>query len=143
MRSLTAEEKEELKKEKFGFTGERLSLNFQNIEVRAVLQLIADFTGLNMVASDTVGGNVTLRLKNVPWDQAMDIILKTKGLAMRQDGNVILVAPSEEIAAREKLELEARSRSRSWRRCARSSSRSTTRRRTPSPRCSRPRATRC
>ena len=110
-------------RDKFGYTGERLSLNFQNIEVRAVLQLIADFTGLNLVASDTVGGNVTLRLKNVPWDQAMDIILKTKGLAMRQDGNVILVAPSEEIAAREKLELEARSRSRSSRRCARSSSR--------------------
>ena len=84
-----------------------MSLNFQNIEVRAVLQLIADFTGLNMVASDTVSGNLTLRLKNVPWDQALDIILKTKGLAMRQTGNVILIAPTEEIAAREKLELEA------------------------------------
>jgi type IV pilus assembly protein PilQ len=89
------------------FTGERLSLNFQNIEVRAVLQLIADFTGLNLVASDTVGGSLTLRLKNVPWDQALDIILKTKGLAMRQTGNVMLVAPSEEIAARERLELES------------------------------------
>ncbi|MGI9303425.1 MAG: type IV pilus secretin PilQ [Gammaproteobacteria bacterium] len=89
------------------FTGERLSLNFQDIEVRSVLQLIADFTGLNVVVSDTVGGSLTLRLKNVPWDQALDIILKTKGLAMRQVGNVILVAPSEEIAAREKLELEA------------------------------------
>ncbi len=107
VKPLTEDEQEELQKDKFGFTGERLSLNFQNIEVRAVLQLIADFTGLNLVASDTVGGNVTLRLKNVPWDQAMDIILKTKGLAMRQDGNVILVAPSEELAAREKLELEA------------------------------------
>ncbi len=100
-------EEEAAKKDKFGYTGERLSLNFQNIEVRAVLQLIADFTGLNLVASDTVGGNLTLRLKNVPWDQALDIILKAKGLAMRQAGNVIMVAPSEEIAAREKLELEA------------------------------------
>ncbi|MDX1514571.1 MAG: type IV pilus secretin PilQ [Gammaproteobacteria bacterium] len=100
-------EQAQAEKEKFGYTGERLSLNFQNIEVRAVLQLIADFTGLNLVASDTVTGNLTLRLKNVPWDQAMDIILKTKGLAMRKTGNVILVAPSEEIAAREKLELES------------------------------------
>jgi len=82
-------------------------LNFQDIEVRAVLQLIADFTGLNMVASDTVGGNVTLRLKNVPWDQALDIILKAKGLGMRQIDNVIMIAPNAEIAAREKLELEA------------------------------------
>ncbi len=94
-------------KEQVGFTGERLSLNFQDIEVRAVLQLIADFTGLNMVASDTVGGNVTLRLKNVPWDQALDIILKAKGLGMRQIDNVIMVAPNAEIAAREQLELEA------------------------------------
>ena len=104
---LSKAEKEEVQKQKFGYTGERLSLNFQDIEVRAVLQLIADFTGLNMVASDTVHGNVTLRLKNVPWDQALDIILKSKGLGMRKDGNVILVAPQEEIAAREKLELEA------------------------------------
>ncbi len=89
------------------YTGERLSLNFQDIEVRAVLQLIADFTGLNLVTSDSVRGNVTLRLKNVPWDQALDIILRTKGLAMRKAGNVILVAPSEEIAAREKQELES------------------------------------
>jgi len=95
------------KKRKFGYTGERLSLNFQNIEVRAVLQLLADFTGINMVTSDTVSGNLTLRLKNVPWDQALDIVLKTKGLAKRQSGNVMLVAPSEEITAREKLELEA------------------------------------
>jgi len=92
---------------KFGYTGERLSLNFQNIEVRAVLQLIADFTGINMVTSDTVSGNLTLRLKNVPWDQALDIVLKTKGLAKRESGNVMLIAPTEEIAAREKLELEA------------------------------------
>lgn len=107
VKPLTNKEKEELKKEKFGYTGEKLSLNFQNIEVRAVLQLIADFTGLNMVASDTVDGTVTLRLKNVPWDQALDIILKSKGLGMRKNGNVIMVAPSEEIAAREKLELES------------------------------------
>ena len=107
VKPISEAEQEQADKDKFGYTGERLSLNFQNIEVRAVLQLIADFTGLNLVASDTVTGNLTLRLKNVPWDQAMDIILKTKGLAMRQSGNVILVAPSEEIAAREKLELES------------------------------------
>jgi type IV pilus assembly protein PilQ len=107
LKPLTEAEEEEAKKEKFGYTGERLSLNFQSIEVRAVLQLIADFTGLNMVASDTVTGNVTLRLKNVPWDQALDIILKSKGLGMRQAGNVVMVAPQEELAAREKLELEA------------------------------------
>ncbi len=107
MKPLTKQQEEELKKEKFGYTGERLSLNFQDIEVRAVLQLIADFTGFNLVTSDTVGGNVTLRLKNVPWDQAMDLILKTKGLGMRKNGNVVMVAPQEEIAAREKLELEA------------------------------------
>ena len=101
------EEQERRKKEELGYTGEKLSLNFQNIEVRAVLQLIADFTGLNLVASDTVTGNVTLRLKSVPWDQALDIVLKTKGLDMRQMGNVLLVAPAEEIAAREKAELEA------------------------------------
>ena len=107
VRPLTAEQQEELKKEKLGYTGERLSLNFQNIEVRAILQLIADFTGLNLVASDTVTGNVTLRLKNVPWDQALDIILKSKGLGMRQQGNVMMVAPQAEIAAREKLDLES------------------------------------
>lgn len=101
-------EEEKRRKDKFGFTGERLSLNFQDIEVRSVLQLLADFTGLNLVVSDSVEGNLTLRLKNVPWDQAMDIILKTKGLAQRRAGNVILVAPTDEIAAREKLELEAR-----------------------------------
>ena len=104
---ISKEEKEEQKKDKFGYTGERLSLNFQSIEVRAVLQLIADFTGLNMVTSDAVSGNVTLRLKNVPWDQALDIILKSRGLGMRKAGNVIMVAPSEELAARERLELEA------------------------------------
>jgi type IV pilus assembly protein PilQ len=93
--------------EKKEFTGEHLSLNFQDIEIRAVLQIIADFTGMNMVTSDAVKGNVTLRLQNVPWDQALDIVLKSKGLAMRQMGNVILVAPAEEIAAREKQEFES------------------------------------
>jgi type IV pilus assembly protein PilQ len=106
-RPLTREEKEELQREKQVYTGERLSLNFQDIEVRAVLQLLADFTGLNMVTSDTVGGSLTLRLKNVPWDQALDIILKTKGLSMRRTDNVILVAPTEELAAQEKLEMES------------------------------------
>lgn len=103
---LTAEEAESLREEKFPYTGEKLSLNFQDIEVRSVLQLIADFTGLNLVASDTVSGSITLRLQNVPWDQALDLILKTKGLDKRQIGNVLLVAPADEIAAREKLELE-------------------------------------
>jgi len=105
---ISKEEEEKKKKTKFGYTGERLSLNFQDIEVRSVLQLLADFTGLNLVVSDSVTGNLTLRLKNVPWDQAMDIILKTKGLAQRRAGNVILIAPTDEIAAREKLELESR-----------------------------------
>ncbi len=94
--------------DEFGYQGEQLSLNFQNIEVRAVLQLLADFTGYNLVTSDTVQGNLTLRLKNVPWDQALDIILKTKGLAMRQNGNILLIAPAAEIAAREKQELAAK-----------------------------------
>jgi type IV pilus assembly protein PilQ len=106
-RSLTRQEKEQRRKEMQVYEGDRLSLNFQDIEVRAVLQLLADFTGLNMVVSDTVAGRITLRLKNVPWDQAMEIILKTKGLSMRRNDNVILVAPTEEIAAREKLELES------------------------------------
>ena len=103
---LTVAEVEERRKDKFPFTGEKLSLNFQDIEVRAVLQLIADFTGLNLVASDTVGGSITLRLQNVPWDQALELILKTKGLDKRKVGNVLLVAPADEIAAREKLEIE-------------------------------------
>ena len=103
---LTEAEAESRREEKFPYTGEKLSLNFQDIEVRSVLQLIADFTGLNLVASDTVAGSITLRLQNVPWDQALDLILKTKGLDKRQIGNVLLVAPAEEIAAREKLELE-------------------------------------
>ena len=103
----TKEQQEERRREKLGYTGDRLSLNFQDIEVRSVLQLIADFTGTNIVVSDTVTGNITLRLQNVPWDQALDIVLKTKGLAMRKNNDVILVAPSEEMAAREKLELES------------------------------------
>ena len=94
------------REEEFRFSGEKLSLNFQDIEVRSVLQLIAEFTDLNLVASDTVSGRITLLLKNVPWDQALELILKTKGLDKRQVGNVLLVAPAAEIAAREKLELE-------------------------------------
>ncbi len=90
-----------------GFSGEKLSLNFQNIEVRSVLQVIADFTGLNIITSDTVTGNLTLRLKDVPWDQAMDIIMQNKGLTMRKSGNVIMVAPAEEVTAKEKAQLEA------------------------------------
>lgn len=88
------------------FKGDTLSLNFQNIEVRAVLQIIAEFTGLNLVASDSVQGSITLRLKNVPWDQALDLVLKTKGLDKRQMGSVLLVAPAQEIAEREKAELQ-------------------------------------
>jgi type IV pilus assembly protein PilQ len=89
-----------------GFTGERLSLNFQNVEVRAVLQVLADFTGLNIITSDTVTGNLTLRLRDVPWDQALDIILQSKGLDMRKTGNVVWIAPRDELATREKLALE-------------------------------------
>lgn len=91
-----------------GFKGDRLSLNFQNVDVRAVLQVIADFTGLNIITSDTVTGNLTLRLKDVPWDQALDIMLQAKGLGQRQVGNVILIAPRDEIATKEKLDLESR-----------------------------------
>jgi len=91
-----------------GYQGERLSLNFQNVDVRSLLQVIADFTNLNIITSDSVGGTITLRLKDVPWDQALDIILQSKGLDMRKNGNVVLVAPRDEIAAKEKLELEAR-----------------------------------
>ncbi|MGZ5064200.1 MAG: type IV pilus secretin PilQ [Usitatibacter sp.] len=90
-----------------GYAGEKLSLNFQNVEVRAVLQVIADFTGLNIITSDTVGGNLTLRLKDVPWDQALDIILQAKDLSKRKNGNVVLIAPTDELAAKEKLALEA------------------------------------
>lgn len=107
LKAVPKEVREQKIKEKFGYTGERLSLNFQDIEVRSVLQLIADFTNLNVVVSDTVSGKLTLRLKNVPWDQALDIILDSKGLAQRKSGNVLLIAPTEEIATREKLEMEA------------------------------------
>ena len=89
-----------------GYKGEKLSLNFQNIDVRAVLQVIADFTGLNIITSDTVQGSLTLRLKDIPWDQALDIILQTKGLDMRKNGNVVLIAPREELALKEKQQLE-------------------------------------
>lgn len=104
VKPIVKESAAEMRKKKLAFKGERLSLNFQSIEVRAVLQLIADFTDLNLITSDTVSGNVTLRLKNVPWDQALDIILRSKGLAMVKDGNVISVAPAEEVAARAKLD---------------------------------------
>ena len=90
------------------YTGDKLSLNFQNVEVRAVLQVLADFTGLNIITSDTVSGNLTLRLKDVPWDQAMDIILQAKGLDMRKTGNVMWIAPRDELATRDKLEAESR-----------------------------------
>ncbi|MBU1225386.1 MAG: type IV pilus secretin PilQ [Gammaproteobacteria bacterium] len=94
---------------KVKYTGEKLSLNFQNVEVRSVLQVIADFTGLNIITSDTVAGNLTLRLKDVPWDQALDLIMQTKGLDKRQNGNVIWIAPKDELLTKEKLEYEARS----------------------------------
>lgn len=105
IKPLTQVEREERQKQ-FEFVGKKLSLNFQNIEVRSVLQLIADITDLNLVASDTVGGSITLRLENVPWDQALSLVLKTKGLDKRQVGNVLMVAPAAEIAERERLELE-------------------------------------
>ena len=98
----------EAKNAAFAFVGDKLSLNFQDIEVRSVLQLIADFTELNLVASDTVSGRITLRLDNVPWDQALDLVLKTKGLDKRQIGNVLMVAPAAEIAERERQELETK-----------------------------------
>ncbi|MGH8801301.1 MAG: type IV pilus secretin PilQ [Casimicrobiaceae bacterium] len=91
------------------YKGEKLSLNFQNIDVRSVLQVIADFTGLNIVTSDTVTGNLTLRLKDVPWDQALDIIMQTKGLDMRKNGNIVLIAPREELALKEKQQFESQS----------------------------------
>jgi type IV pilus assembly protein PilQ len=107
VKPLTQDEVETRKSERFAYSGEKLSLNFQDIDVRSVLQLIADFTDLNLVASDTVQGNITLRLQNVPWDQALDLVLKTKGLDKRKIGNVLLVAPADEIAARERQELES------------------------------------
>lgn len=107
VKPLTQSEAEKRKADSFAYTGEKLSLNFQDIDVRSVLQLIADFTDLNLVASDTVTGSITLRLQNVPWDQALDLVLKTKGLDKRKVGNVLLVAPADEIAARERQELES------------------------------------
>ena len=110
VRPLTRDEQEAQQREKERrkeYTGDRLSLNFQDIEVRAVLQLLADFTGLNIVVSDEVSGSVTLRLKNVPWDQALDIVLSTKQLGMRRVGNVLLIAPAERLHAQEKQQLEA------------------------------------
>lgn len=106
VKPLTKKEAERRKNE-FTYVGERISLNFQDIEVRAVLQLIADFTELNLVASDTVSGRITLRLQNVPWDQALELVLKTKGLDKRQVGNVLMVAPAAEIAERERQQIEA------------------------------------
>ncbi|HZJ94433.1 MAG TPA: type IV pilus secretin PilQ family protein [Thiopseudomonas sp.] len=107
VKPFTQEQIEKRQAERFAYTGEKLSLNFQDIDVRSVLQLIADFTDLNLVASDTVQGNITLRLQNVPWDQALDLVLKTKGLDQRKIGNVLLVAPADEIAARERQEMES------------------------------------
>lgn len=104
---LTEQEKADKKKD-FQFSGEKLSFNFQDIEVRSVLQIIADFTELNLVASDTVQGRITLRLENVPWDQALSLVLKTKGLDKRVDGNVMMIAPAAEIAERERQELSTR-----------------------------------
>lgn len=92
-----------------GYRGEKLSLNFQNVEIRALLQVIADFTKFNIVTSDSVAGNLTLRLQDVPWDQALDVVLQAKGLGMRKSGNGIWIAPKDEMAAKEKQELEARS----------------------------------
>ncbi|KJH74283.1 type IV pilus secretin PilQ [Pseudomonas sp. ES3-33] len=107
IRAMTVDDLQKRNAERFAYSGEKLSLNFQDIDVRSVLQLIADFTNLNLVASDTIQGGITLRLQNVPWDQALDLVLKTKGLDKRMVGNVLLVAPAEEIAARERQELES------------------------------------
>lgn len=107
-RPITQAEKDATDAENFEYKGERISLNFQEIEVRSVLQVLADFTGLNIIASDTVEGSVTLKLNDVPWDQALEFILKSKGLGKRLSGNVILIAPNEELALREQNELEAK-----------------------------------
>ena len=107
IRAITTAEEEEKRKNKFPYSGERLSLNFQDIEIRSVLQILADFTELNIVASDAVTGNITLRMNDVPWDQALDFILKSKGLSKREAGNVILVAPTAEIRKLEEEELES------------------------------------
>ncbi|KAE9644581.1 type IV pilus secretin PilQ [Pseudomonas sp. PB106] len=107
IRPMTVDDLQKRNADRNNYVGEKLSLNFQDIDVRSVLQLIADFTNLNLVASDTVQGGITLRLQNVPWDQALDLVLKTKGLDKRKIGNVLLVAPADEIAARERQELES------------------------------------
>ena len=107
IRPMTVDDLQKRNADRNSYSGEKLSLNFQDIDVRSVLQLIADFTNLNLVASDTVQGGITLRLQNVPWDQALDLVLKTKGLDKRRIGNVLLVAPADEIAARERQELES------------------------------------
>ena len=106
IKPITVDE-DESRKDEFGYSGEKLSLNFQNIEVRAALQVLADFTGLNFVVSDTVGGELTLRLKDVPWDQALDVILDAKALSMRKKGNVLSIAPADEVAAKEKAAFES------------------------------------
>ncbi|MEH6625598.1 MAG: type IV pilus secretin PilQ family protein [Motiliproteus sp.] len=103
---VTDSEIDERDRDRFPYTGEKLSLNFQDIDIRSVLQIIADVTDMNLVVSDTVGGNITLRLKNVPWDQALELVLKTKSLDKRVIGNVMMVAPAAEIAERERFELE-------------------------------------
>ncbi|AXY42847.1 type IV pilus secretin PilQ [Halomonas sp. JS92-SW72] len=105
---VTQQQRDQRVREQFPYTGERITLNFQDIEVRSVLAIIADFTGLNLVASDSVQGRVTLNLEDVPWDQALDLVLKSHGLASRQEGNVIVVAPASELANIERQELEAR-----------------------------------
>jgi len=107
-RPLTPAEKEAQQREKFPYVGNKLSLNFQDIEVRSVLQILADFTELNIIAADSVAGNVTLRLNDVPWDQALELILKSKGLAKRQSGNVVMVAPVAEIMKIEQEELDSK-----------------------------------
>ena len=107
IRPMTVDDLQKRNADRNSYSGEKLSLNFRDIDVRSVLQLIADFTNLNLVASDTVQGGITLRLQNVPWDQALDLVLKTKGLDKRKIGNVLLVAPADEIAARERQELES------------------------------------
>ena len=106
LQPLSQDKLEERKKNEPIYTGEKISLSFQSVDVRSLLQIIADVAGTNMVVSDSVRGDIAMRLQNVPWDQALDIILRTKGLGMRQQGNVMLVAPLEEIAARDKVELE-------------------------------------
>ena len=110
---VAAEVESPLQQEAIGevvYEGEKISLNFQNIEVRAVLQIVADFANLNLVASDAVAGEITLRLKTVPWDQALDIVLKTKGLDKRLQGNVLIVAPAADLAAQELAELRTSSK---------------------------------